>query len=222
MGNEKVDVRLVLSIDRERSSRPLSYVLVGRARCSLLPARHLNLLKNFKLWNPTWNPATQNSNNKNLKCQELIFSFCDALWNGIVQSIYDLATACTIRVSNPTRGSRFCFLHNKKFKPVLGPVKRPVDHRIQVVLIRRGQSFRGMTITTHLQPMSKLRIIGAIPLLLLYDFIACIRITLHSKKKLFGKSSIKIYKGLLLLIGYSNIEYCGWLDATRRGWINIE
>jgi len=107
MGNEKVDVRLVLSTDRERSSRPLSYVLVGGARFSLLPARHLNLLKNFKSWNPTWNYATRNSNNKNLKCQELILSFCDTLWNGIVQSIYDLATACTIRVSNPDRVSIF-------------------------------------------------------------------------------------------------------------------
>ena len=61
MGNEKVDVRLVLSTDRESSSRPLSHVLDGGAQCSLLPARHLNLLKNSKLWSPTWNPATRNS-----------------------------------------------------------------------------------------------------------------------------------------------------------------
>jgi len=31
----------------------------------------------------------------------------------------------------------FCFLQNKKFKPILEPAKRPVDQRIQVVLIHR-------------------------------------------------------------------------------------
>jgi hypothetical protein len=116
MGNEKVDVRLVLSTDRERSSRPLSYVPVGGAPRSLLPARHFNLIKNFKLWNPTWNPATRNSNNKNLKCQELIFSFCDTLRNRIVQWTYDLATACTIRFSNPDWGSRFLSSAKQEFQ----------------------------------------------------------------------------------------------------------
>ena len=51
---------------------------------------------------------------------------------------------------------------------------------------------------THLQPIPKLRITGAIPPLPLRDFIACTKIILSSKEKLFGESTIKIYKGLLI------------------------
>jgi hypothetical protein len=125
--------------------------------------RDLNLLKNFKLWNQTRQPATRNSKNKNLKCQKFICNFYDTLRTRIVHSIYDLATACTTLVSNPDGAIGFYFLQNKKFNIFLGPAKRPVDRSIKTRLILREQSGKGMTMATHLQLMSKLRIIRVIP-----------------------------------------------------------
>ena len=52
-------------------------------------------------------------------------SFYDTLRTGIVQSVYDLATACTIRVSNPDRGSRYLSSAKQEIQNSSGTCQAP-------------------------------------------------------------------------------------------------